>query len=411
MTAQAKGIDYYLIKCAAVSGMLLLINYLLWSVSAPSPSKILSVTASIISIIFFLANKSPLNYWPIKLFIISLALISLGSPTADWDARSIWLFHAKRIFIENNMYAQLDGYADWSHNDYPVLVPALSATLGEIIGHWNEVFPKLSSVLAFCPAIFILASQLNRASQQILLCLLLMIICTNLLVNGYMDGLLAAYFTAASLLVYTQITEACTAGSSRYQRYWLLFASTVIFAILTLIKNEGLVALIILTAAAMLSSIFSRGARITLPSLACLLSATIPILFWKAACAAHGIRNDLAQSDLISQLTARLYHQDIVFHILNDTLLQRKIIIAAILFAAALLNAGHRNMNLYAAVCASLYFGVLFVVYLSTPYDLTWHLDTSADRTILPVGLILGYYTMITLCTSKTWQRFSLNRA
>ena len=44
-----------------------------------------------------------------------------------------------------------------------------------------------------------------------------------------------------------------------------------------------------------------------------------------------------------------------------------------------------------------LYAIVLFIVYLSTPYDLLWHLNTSVDRTMLPVngGIMVGSYYIL----------------
>jgi hypothetical protein len=41
-------------------------------------------------------------------------------------------------------------------------------------------------------------------------------------------------------------------------------------------------------------------------------------------------------------------------------------------------------------VTAALYGAGLVAVYLTTPHDLAWHLDTSADRTVLPIFVILA---------------------
>jgi hypothetical protein len=39
---------------------------------------------------------------------------------------------------------------------------------------------------------------------------------------------------------------------------------------------------------------------------------------------------------------------------------------------------------------ASLYFAGIFLVYLSTPYDLMWHLETSADRVLMSFAAIMS---------------------
>ena len=76
--------------------------------------------------------------------IFILSFISLGSPVADWDARSIWLFNSKRIFFNENLN-QFTNYfgSEFSHLDYPILIQTLSASLASLIGNWNEIFPKI----------------------------------------------------------------------------------------------------------------------------------------------------------------------------------------------------------------------------------------------------------------------------
>ena len=47
--------------------------------------------------IFYLINNNENKY--LTIFIISIVLIKLGTPTISWDARSIWIFKAKQIFF------------------------------------------------------------------------------------------------------------------------------------------------------------------------------------------------------------------------------------------------------------------------------------------------------------------------
>jgi hypothetical protein len=35
------------------------------------------------------------------------------------------------------------------------------------------------------------------------------------------------------------------------------------------------------------------------------------------------------------------------------------------------------------------YSGILFLIYLSTPNELVWHLDTSIRRAVLPINIVL----------------------
>ena len=46
---------------------------------------------------------------------------------------------------------------------------------------------------------------------------------------------------------------------------------------------------------------------------------------------------------------------------------------------------------------ALLYSGILFVIYVSTPADLTWHLNTSVGRTMMPLNIALSTFTLFLL--------------
>lgn len=396
MTAQTENIDFYLIKIATMLSALLLGNYVLWSLNAPVIYKTILVIVMFAVIGYFLIKPPFKEYWPIKIFIISIVLISLGSPSKEWDARSIWLFHAKRIFFDNNLYAQLDGYCGWSHNDYPVLIPALSASLAKIIGYWNEVFPKLSSILAFIPAILLLSSVLKHRFKQLLLCNLLLFILYKHFISGYMDGILAIYFTAASLLIYLLTAPAGERlDLNSNQRLWLYLSSFFVFSSLTLIKNEGLVLFVVLVSAAFLTRIIFRKTRITATTIIIFLVSLAPIAIWKIVCAKSGVNNDLAGSNLTTQLMGRVFLIGAYLKIVAALVFNSRVYLPLMLFIFVAKDLKYRTGVIFIAFSSLLYFCILFAVYLSTPAELVWHLNTSASRTISPIGLILGFYALL----------------
>ena len=69
----------------------------------------------LISVFFVFCLKKSDNAKIILIIFLLATYVILSSPVTAWDARSIWFFHAKRIFFDNSLYAQLDGYAGWSH--------------------------------------------------------------------------------------------------------------------------------------------------------------------------------------------------------------------------------------------------------------------------------------------------------
>ena len=103
----------------------------------------------------------------LKIFFLFIIFISLGTPTFEWDPRSIWLFHAKRIFYDQSIFSIADNYAEFSHNAYPALAPAFASSLAFLVGHWNEVFPKLSFTLACLPPLVLVYAFLKDTQYLI----------------------------------------------------------------------------------------------------------------------------------------------------------------------------------------------------------------------------------------------------
>ena len=193
----------------------------------------------------------------------------LTSPVTNWDARSIWFFHAKRIFIDNHLYAQLDNYAPWSHNDYPPLLPSLAASIAKSFGFWNEYLPRLSILLALFPMLLISKWLFNNSLAFNLWLLGLFIICKNYLINGSMDSLLAIYIASGCLL----ITKIYSNTKNKFQYYFPLI---LILASLPLIKNEGLLATLIFNLL-----LIPRFNKETIYVALSMLSISIYLLFWK----------------------------------------------------------------------------------------------------------------------------------
>jgi len=318
-----------------------------------------------------------------------LLVLALGSPTDEWDPRSIWMLHAKRIYLENSLYAQLDGYAIFSHNDYPSLMPLWSATAAKLVGHWNEIFPKAAATLLLLPSLLLIARTFRSWWVAGLFAVAVLEVGGRYLADGYMDAFLAVYAVAA-LAVAIQTRRDAAEG-----QWFNLAAYAALSAVLTLIKNEGAV-LAILVGLVAVATVLLRDRRIPWALLAAFAASMVPLVAWKLAVAGADLGNDLAQSDLKGQLLARL-----------PDLTQSVLILKALLRSAAwvplvvLLVLWARMWRVPAAraalVVAVAYFGVLFAVYLSTPHDLVWHLATSAKRVALPVQLLLMFGVLVLL--------------
>lgn len=377
------------ISLLAVLGMVV-ISYLAWLLGLGSQGLSMLTALLLAGAIVLMGREIASGRWLAPLILVCLFVIAAGSPTGDWDARSIWLFHAKRIYIDHSLASQLDGYASWSHNDYPVLVPAVSASLASLLGHWNEAVPKLAGPLVMAPALIVLARRLTFTGMAAWLVLLLF--CAGkLLVNGYLDAVLGVYFVAAFALARElRGTGDEEGGNAPPVDYRAIATACLVFVVLTLLKNEGLFALGAIVGSVIVVAL-SQGRRPQRHFVLVLVLAIVPILHWKWLANAQGVSNYLINSNMGSHALARLQEPSSLLRILESMFLAWPVLLP-ISLSAFFAWRFRRDPRCQAAVLAvGAYSAIIFCAYLSTPMDLAWHLQTSVDRVMLPVSLLLGY--------------------
>ena len=309
------------------------------------------------------------------LYIFLFALLwILTEPVKAWDARSIWFFHAKRIFVDNNLYAQLDNYAGWSHNDYPPLLPSLAASIAKSFGFWNEYLPRISVLLALLPILVILKWIFNNQLAFNLWVLGILITCKISLINGHMDALLAIYIATGCLLL-SQI-YLNTKNKSQYY-----FPLILILSSLPLIKNEGLVATLIF-----MFLLMARINKETLYVILSILTLSIYLFFWKYHLILNSIHSDLFTSDILTKFTQRALNPEDIVLIIKKVMKQLWFFLF-IFFAFLIKNKKIEKITLIFICFILAYLSAIFLVYMCSPYDLNWHLKSSIRRTMLPISV------------------------
>ena len=234
------------------------------------------------------------------LFII---FICLGTPTFDWVPRSIWLFHAKRILYDQSIFSVMDNYAGFSNNAYPNLAPAFASSLASLVGHWNEVFPKLSFALMFLPPL-ILTYVFLKDTQYLIFLSIVFFTIGKYLFNGWADGLVAVYFCLSAFLMYLLIVSNNNFFNKKILFYLIAFC---FFITLTLIKNEGIALLSILFATTFFIKLYKGELRKDISKLVFLSISFLPIILWKLFCYSKGIGDyHYYNANMLLNLLARL---------------------------------------------------------------------------------------------------------
>ena len=383
-------------KITLIASLLILSNLILIGLSFPEIILKINLLFFLLILLFFYFNKPKENLY-LKIFFLLILLISLGTPTFEWDPRSIWLFHAKRIFYDNSIFSVADNYAPFSHNDYPNLVPALASSLATLIGHWNEVFPKIAFTLMFFPPLLISYVFFKDIKYLIFLSLVLFII-GKYLFTGWADGLIAVYFGLSSLLMYFLVID----EKNPYKKSKIYyFIASCFFISLTLIKNEGFALLFILFISTFFVNIYKKKLRKNLKCLIYLSLSFVPVLLWKYFCYSNGIGNDYVNVNIFANLLPRISNYENYLLIFYFLLLNEKFLFTLAFFSIIFWT--HKNKELFIFIFSNafLYFVTLLLVFLSTPVDFYFQLDSTAARVIKTISFLLAFSALYNMKNIK----------
>jgi len=383
-------------KIILALSFLILNNYLLLSLNFfQLIIKINFIIFLIVIFVFYFKNYSENSF--LKIFFLVIVFISLGTPTFEWDPRSIWLFHAKRIFYDQSIFSVLDNYAEFSHNAYPSLAPALASSLATLVGYWNEVFPKLSFLLMFLPPLILINIFFKNTQYLIFLSIVFFTIGKHLF-NGWVDGLVAVYFCLSTFLMYSLIVSENNFFKKKVIFYLIAFC---FFTTLTLIKNEGIVLLLILFVVTFLIKFYKGRLKNDIIKLIYLSFSFAPIILWKLFCYSKGIGNDYINSNILLNILPRLYEIENYKFISYFLLLNEKFIYSLVFFLATFWIKWNTELFRFISFIALSYIFILFFIFLSTPYDLHWQLASTATRVIKSLSFLLAFFGLYNLVNHK----------
>ena len=197
MPIEVKNFNY---KITLVLLFFILNSYLVLSFKLPIFLLKANLLLFLFTITLFYIKYLKYNF-SLKLYFLLIILLCLGTAATNWDTRSIYLFHTKRIFFDESIYSVVDNYASFSHNDYPLLVPAFSSSFAFLVGYWHEIFPKSAFTLMLLPPLIFLSSYLNMKKYLIFLSIVIFFLGQQLF-NGAVDGIVSLYFIVCCFCFY-----------------------------------------------------------------------------------------------------------------------------------------------------------------------------------------------------------------
>lgn len=324
--------------------------------------------------------------WPVHFIVVlgllgALAIVSMYGLIIDWDARSIWFYHARFIFAGAGPTELLGPDRPLFHSQYPKMLPLVAASVARAAGFWNEALPKLAVPILFAaPLMCIVGTWPNRATRLLVLCAII-VIGGRYIWNGYVDALLATYAVAAlgAGLRYLDSRE-------RLDGY----AAALLAAMLPTLKTEGLLAFGAIGIALLLRMLAEGGPR---EAMASLWRIALPLAAGLAAALGwylyvrflSDVPADVFKGDPFGRILGRLGDGTSLAEIWRAMFVDRFRGVWAVA-ALAMVLLGGRDVRRGAVpffLAGAISVAGLTVVYLMTPHGLTWHLATSVERTMM----------------------------
>ena len=318
------------------------------------------------------------------ILIILLLIIALGTPTTAWDARSIWLLKAKIIFYDQSFLSINNNSPHFSNTSYPIIAPAFAASFADMIGHWNEIFPKAAFTLMFIPPL-ILISRLINNNYFLLTIILILFNLGKYLTNGELDGLISIYFVVSAIMFY----NLKSINKNSYIDYLILIFLNII---LTLLKVEGSILLISLILGSLI--IFINDKKILRNIILISIISFIPVLIWNIFCTYNSLDvSNINNTFTVDNLSSRILFLKNYIIIFEYLLLNEKFLFGLFILILSLFFFKNNKMLYFVFYTSLIYIFFLFTIYLSTSLDLEWHLN-SASRIIKPIALLFSIFSL-----------------
>jgi len=317
------------------------------------------------------------------LAMIAMALRFAHSPDGDWDAYEIWNLHARFLFRDPQLFFRAFDPAV-NHPDYPPLLCGMIAHGWTLLGRDSVIVPMVFSTIFTGLAVGIVGSGLAilRGTSAGIIAAMVLLGTPALIDLGasqYADMPIGCILAAAVVLA--MLAGDRTAGRSSGLR----ILSGACAALTACVKNEGIVMLICV--AVCVIAFRPRGLGFFA------IGVAVPLALLAAFKIHYAPTNDLVEKSSAGSAFSRLmnphrYFQittDIIGHILS---LRRWNIFMLLAVVIVIVQAMRRRTSLAAAVAMLISVSYYFV-YVLTPMDLSWHLQTSLERLMLQLWPLL----------------------
>ena len=327
--------------------------------------------------------------------LVSAIASSIAAPHGDWDAWAIWNQHARFLYLGGDGTWRDFFSITWSQPDYPLLLPASVARVWAYAGHESTLGPILIAMI-FGVASVALVVTTNGGRRGWIAGALLLGATTFVaqVPSQCADVPLACFIVATLAVTFGDVLRAPDPGSRIPS---VVAGATSAMAAWT--KNEGVVFVLLMVIVAVVAAVRRRDGRQLLWSLVGAAPILIAVAWFKTVLApSSGLVEGQSLSIVLSRSLDIARHAT-VLGLMAQHALRWGAPIAFAVFPIVSLIAAWMAVRLGGAVRVTacilgLMLASYYFVYVTTPFDIMWHVTTSVDRLLVQLwpGLVLTVF-------------------
>ena len=340
--------------------------------------------------------------------LVATIAAAQAAPHGDWDAWAIWNLHARFLFRggEGDAWRGFFSIA-WSQPDYPLLLPASVARVWAYAGHESTLGPILIAVGFGIACVTLAVTTIGGRHGWI--AGVLMLGATTFLAqvpSQCADVPLACFIVATLAVTYGDVLR--NPGSRIPTIPALLAGATSAMAAWT--KNEGVVFVLLMFLIAVIVAVRRRDGRQLLWSIAGAAPILIAAVGFKLALAPS---SGLVEGQSLTVILTRLMDPDrhmTVLGLIAQHAMRWSAPFAFAVFPIVSLVAAWMAVRIggvvrVMAIVLGLMLASYYVVYVTTPFDIAWHVSTSIDRLLVQLWPALVLTVFIGLRSSVSGPR------
>jgi len=310
----------------------------------------------------------------------------------NWDAWAIWSLHAKYLTFDTDFVLLFSENINWSHPDYPLMLPSIIGSIWKSLSTDSALVPAFISYIFSLTFLLTIVSSLRQLNLNTFSVIALLIFCfTNILIpfgnTQYADTLL-------SLFILLPIVLLNHLNSDNQKPYLFLIGFFV--ASCSWIKNEGIVYLIIFSILFLIYH-FNKKKHIIYYA----FGVSVPLLFLIFFKLKYAPSSDLI-ADSNSNTFMQLFDINRYVFIIKytfKTIFSSYSLIIVLLGIVIVFNRKYfKSFSFQIIACL---FITYFMVYVLTPKNLEWHLNTSLTRLLHHIFPVLIYIALISFGKMK----------